>query len=200
MKLRVISIATFLAATASAAQAEDAEQRAKDTGGALLFQVGGITGTPGAMDGIGVGGLYFVAPRMALRGALGLLNSSQERDPGGDAPKSEQSSFNVSLEGGLEYLVVHGRTVNIWAGGLLQVGKGTDEVKDVNETDTLTFALAGALGADWFFAESVSLGAEYRLGLQSVSKEDKPEGGTKSTTSTTVIGVGSAGLRLGFWW
>jgi opacity protein-like surface antigen len=201
--LKSLTIVAGLLAAAPAFAAEGADAgNDNPTGpgaGALVFSLTNLISTPSAMDGVGVGGVYFFNQKMAVRAGLGFLKSSTESDPGGAAKKSEASSLGVGLEGGVEYVLMSNKSVNIWGGGLLQIGYQSSEQKDVKEDSSTSFALAGALGADWFFADHMSLGAEYRLGVQSVSTESKPDGGTKSSTSAMNIGVGSAALRLGFW-
>lgn len=192
----------LLAATPALAAEEGGKDVNNNTGagsGALVFSLTNIVSTPSAMDGVGIGGVYFFNEKMAARAGLGLLKTSSENDPAGANNTQEQNNLGFGLEGGVEYVMLKNKAVNIWAGGLLQLGYSSNEQKDVKEDTSTTFALAGALGADWFFSQYMSLGAEYRLGLQYTGTESKPDGGDKSKTSSTNIGVGSAALRLGFW-
>ena len=200
--LKSLTIAAGLLAAAPAF-AEDAVA-GKDTptgagAGALVFSLTNLISTPSAMDGVGIGGVYFLNQKLAIRAGLGFLKTSSEDDPAGANNTKEENSMGVGLEGGVEYVLFSNKSVNIWGGGLLQIGYDSKDQKDVQEESTTSFALAGALGADWFFADHMSLGAEYRLGVQSVGTETKPEGQDKATKSELNIGVGSAAMRLGFW-
>lgn len=201
--LKSLTIVAGLLAAAPAFAAEGAAAESDNpTGagaGALVFSLTNLISTPSAMDGVGIGGVYFLNQKLAIRAGLGFLKTSSENDPAGANNTKEENSMGVGLEGGVEYVLFSNKSVNIWGGGLLQIGYNSNDEKDVQEESTTSFALAGALGADWFFADHMSLGAEYRLGVQSVSKETKPEGQDKATESALNIGVGSAAMRLGFW-
>lgn len=201
--LKSLTIVAGLLAAAPAFAAEGAAAESDNpTGagaGALVFSLTNIISTPSAMDGVGVGGVYFFNQKMAVRAGLGFLKSSTENDPAGPGNTSETSGLGVGLEGGIEYVLMSNKSVNIWGGGLLQIGYQSSETKDVKEESSTSLALAGALGADWFFADHMSLGAEYRLGVQSNSSTTKPEGGKEDKASSLNIGVGSAAMRLGFW-
>lgn len=200
--LKSLTIAAGLLSAAPAFAEDAAAGKDNPTGagaGALVFSLTNLISTPSAMDGVGIGGVYFINQKLAIRAGLGFLKTSSEDDPAGANNTKEENSMGVGLEGGVEYVLFSNKSVNIWGGGLLQIGYDSKDQKDVQEESTTSFALAGALGADWFFADHMSLGAEYRLGVQSVGTETKPEGQDKATKSELNIGVGSAAMRLGFW-
>lgn len=195
-------LAFCLCSLASTAQAAEPQPNPTGEGaGALLFSVGGIAGTPSLFDGVGIGALYFTGERLALRGTLGFQTNSTSIDYGSGRADDEESQAGVTVGGGVEYILVRSRNLNIWTGGLLQVGTASSEDAAKTETADFSLALSGSLGADWFFSENVSLGAEYRLGVRRLSQEVNPNGSsTKDVRTQTQLGVSATGLRLGFWW
>jgi len=166
-----------------------------------MFSLGGITGSPTLFDGVGIGGVYFAGERLALRGTLGFQIESTSVDYASARINDKQSKAGVAFAGGVEYIVSRFRNLNIWMGGLLRVATASFEDVQKNETSDKSVSLSGVLGADWFFAENVSLGAEYGIGVQRSSRDVDPDGPSNNEVTTqTQLGVAATGLRLGFWW
>jgi hypothetical protein len=199
-KMILLSLAT----TCCIATTANATENRNPTGqgaGALQFNLDGIAATPGVASGVGIGAIYFVGENLALRGRLGLSVGSKAIDYGSGRPDDEESATALGLEGGVEYVLVKAGNLNIWTGGTIGFGTGNREAADKTETAEFRLRLMGLLGADWFFSENVSLGAEYNLGVSNSSLEVNPMNGpTKDVTTETIFGVASGGLRLGFWW
>jgi hypothetical protein len=200
-RITTIAAATGLLFGGAALAADPkAEQQTKQGDGALMFTLGGLfTSTPSLIDGVGVGGRYFTSESMALRAALGFSHGSVETETGNNS--QTDSNTNFAIEGGVEFPIFKKGPVYIYAGGVAQVLVGsTDKESNNTETSTTGFAVAGAAGANYFFDDSMSIGAEYRLGVANTSTESKPKGGgTKTTTSDFEIGTGAVGFHLAFW-
>lgn len=184
-----------------AATADEREELPLGAGhGALLFTLGGLfSAAPSALDGVGIGGRYFMQDNLAIRAGVGLSFAGSERDVEGPGQKSETDTSRIAAEAALEYTLFRRGPVYIFAGGLAQVISASTDEKDVRETSSFGFAVAGVVGANYFFDDSVSLGAEYRLGLEQVSGEEEPENGPKTETTNSRIGTGTVGFHLGFW-
>ena len=188
------SAALLLGAAPAAAQLETAGK------GALLFNYGGLfNSTPGAFDDIGIGGRYFLDRSLAIRAAVGMGLSTEafenDSDNGNDDVENNQSLF--SLEGGVEYVLARTKTAYLYTGGIIQLSTFEDDPEGRNNnTDRTGLAVAALLGANYFVAESLSIGAEYRLGVSYASTERQDN---DVTATTTTIGTGTVGFHLGFW-
>ncbi len=197
MRIFLASLMVLFMAAEAHAQCCD-QQPALDVGkgsGALMFDMGGLfSSAPTNFEGIGVGARYGLANKMLLRAALGIDSSSSETDPeGADTTENKTSSF--AIEGGVDLILFRRDNVYIYTGGILQVGiSSLDPHGKDNETDGTSLTLAGVVGANWFFTQNVSAGAEYRLGIMRSTSETK----TVKTTDFT-FGTGSAAFQLGFW-
>ncbi len=198
---RTIAIlsAALLFGGAAAAQDKTPKPLTDSGNGALMFQLGGVfSSTPANLDGVGVGGRYFMADGTAVRAAAGVGFSSEETDPE-NGTKSEESSTNFNVEGGLELTMFQRGPVYVYWGGIAQIGIGSSEDAAETETSTLGFAIAGMVGATYFFDEAMSIGAEYRLGLRRVTSERKPKAGGDVESTEFDFGTGAVGFHLGFW-
>ncbi|MEZ4474770.1 MAG: outer membrane beta-barrel protein [bacterium] len=170
---------------------------------ALQFNLGGIfTSAPSAFDGVGVGGRWSLDENMALRGAVGLNLSTVTTDTksGGFSSDSEDKTDAYAIEGGVEVVLAKAKSAYLYTGGLLQLGYGsTDPDGDDNDGSTTSLTLAGMLGAGYFIMDGLTLGAEYRLGISSVTETQERGNNSETERSTLVIGVGTVGFHLGFW-
>ncbi len=187
----------FVATEAQANPADDQPAMAVMKGSAaLMFDMGGIfASTPTNFEGIGIGGRYALAQRLHIRAALGFDNSSSEVDPDGGGGNIENKTSNFAIEGGIDYVLFRTDNLLIYTGGILQFGMmSIDPDGEDNETDGTSFTLAGIAGVNWFFTQNVSLGAEYRLGIQRATSET-----VAAKTTNFVLGTGSAAFLLGFW-
>jgi hypothetical protein len=198
-RVHAILGAALLFGGAAAAQDRPAKPLTDSGNGALMFQLGGLlTTTPSVLDGVGVGGRYFMADGTAVRAAVGIRHQSDETDPK-NGPNTESSSTDLALEGGLELELFQRGPVYIYWGGVAQLLFGSSEDAAETEEGRLGFAAAGMVGASWFFDESISIGAEYRLGLSYVSRDIEPQGGNDREVTQLVFGTGAVGFHLGFW-
>jgi hypothetical protein len=191
--MRILPCLVLFAALPAAAQNVRTADRT-----ALMFNLGGImSSTPTALDGVGVGGRYFFQESLALRAALGLGFATDKQELGSQS--SEDSTTTLALEGGLELVLMRAKSAYLYTGGLLQVGStSVDPEGGSNNTEGFGVTLAGLLGASYFLMEGLSVGAEYRLGLQ-YGSETQEVGNDERERTTTFFGTGTVGFHLGFW-
>lgn len=193
-----LAAALMLAASSAAAQNVRLADRT-----ALMFNLGGIfSSTPTALDGVGVGGRYFLNESMAVRAGLGLSLASEksETSQSGFSQDSNDSSNTIAIEGAVEFVLMRAKAAYLYTGGLLQLGyNSTDPDGGNNNTDGFSTTLAGLLGANYFLMEGLSVGAEYRLGLNYTSAHQDRGPDADADQTSTVLGVGTVGFHLGFW-
>ena len=199
MRISSLCVALGLAALAAPVQAQPV--RLADRA-ALMFNMGGLfTSSPTALDGVGVGGRWSLDENMALRGAVGLNLTTVTTDTknGGFSSDSEDKSDAYAIEGGVEVVLAKAKSAYLYTGGLLQLGYGSaDPDGDDNDSSQTALTLAGILGAGYFIMDGLTLGAEYRLGISSVTQTQERGANSETEQSTLVIGVGSVGFHLGF--
>lgn len=138
---------------------------------ALSFSFDGLD--LGYFEG-GVGGKYWLAPRIALRASVsGDLDFSEDEDEGGN---SEGSQLGAGLRAGVERHFGDWRRVSPFVGfvaganasrsqrELRRIG-GNDGPRRVEEESTRLSAAADVvLGVEYFLAPHVSLAGEYAVG------------------------------------
>ena len=91
------------------------------------------------------------------------------------------------------------KSAYLYTGGLLQVGSTSEDPEGgSNNTDGLGVTVAGLLGASYFLMDGLSIGAEYRLGIQYAS-ETQEVGNDERESTQTFFGTGTVGFHLGFW-
>jgi hypothetical protein len=198
--IHVILGAALLSGGAAAAQNKTPKPLTDAGNGALMFQLGGIfASTPSILDGVGVGGRYFISDGTAIRAAVGLVHSSVETDPEGGGGNTDDSSTDFAIEGGLELPLFQRGPVYLYWGGIAQILVGsTDTESNDQESSTKSIGVAGMVGANWFFDDSMSLGAEYRLGFSYKAQTvERPAGDVDVNTLT--LGTGAVAFHLGFW-
>jgi opacity protein-like surface antigen len=197
-----VILVLFTASVAHAQSVGDQPAMAIKAGSAaLMFDMGGLfTSAPTSFEGIGVGGRYAVVDRLHLRGAVGMDKVTKEMDFEGSDTTYEDQASSFALEGGVDYILVRNANLLVYLGGIFQAGfavvdpDGQGYDGEDNDVSYSNYTVAALLGANWFFTQNVSLGAEYRFGLQmSTAKDD----GDKATD--TRLGTGSAAFQLGFW-
>lgn len=164
--------------------------------GALTFNLGGLfSSAPTAFDGVGIGGRYFLDEGMSLRGGLGISSISDSVEVNDNSSENSQNLF--ALEGGVEIVIARGKSAYLYTGGIAQLSSGSEDPDGSdNNTDNLGVTVAGLIGATYFVADSLSIGAEYRLGVSYTSTETESD---ERTVSRTAIGTGTVGFHLGFW-
>lgn len=188
---------TLTAAPSMAQELEAPALDAMDRKVALMFDLDGLLMAPSNFEQIGIGLRYALSDALHLRGAVGLDSRSTEVDPeNGDNQTDESNVF--ALEGGVDFVLRRNENLVLYVGGLLQVGTFmNDPDGEDNKEETTSFTLAAVAGANWFFTRNVSLGAEYRFGVErSVLEKDRAD---SETTTDVRIGTGSAAFLLGFW-
>lgn len=197
MRRVIIALLVLFVATEAQAQSGNDQPALSVMKGsaALMFDLGGVfNSTPTNFEGIGIGGRYALDEKLHVRAALGFNSASSEMDPeNGKTQEDKDSDF--ALEGGIDLVLFRNDNLLIYTGGILQVGMTSDDPEgEDNETDGTAFTLAGVAGVNWFFTQNVSLGAEYRLGIQRATTET-----VAAKTTEFVLGTGSAAFLLGFW-
>ena len=164
--------------------------------GALTFNMSGLfSDGPSAFDNIGIGGRWFLDEGLAIRGGLGVNLLTEKVETDNDSTENKNNLY--ALEGGVEIVIARGKSAYLYTGGILQISTQEDDPEgDDNNTSDLGLTVAGIIGATYFVADSLSVGAEYRLGVTYASNERE---GSEVTNSNTTIGTGTAGFHLGFW-
>ena len=174
-------------------------------------------------------GKYMVDANKAYRGRL-QLNFSRDSEKeyvaksGGAAGETVEnttaiSSSNIALGGGLQYYRGKGRLRGYYGGeGLLKIGSGPSttntfgnaldanseepfRIKEVKAGMAFGLGVRGFIGAEYFFAPKMSIGAEFGWGI---GFESTGDGETTTETfdgsavkSTTVKSGGSSNFNLG---
>lgn len=155
---------------------------------------------------VGAGMRYYISDGLAIRPGLDIgMASSTEKGQGGDTDdKASASMIGVSVA--MERHLAGPANVSPYmgAGVGFTLAKATQEPSRstpspdftlLKETDKATiFSLFGMLGFEWGFTESLTLGGEYRLGLNSASGSSESE----YQNGPTVKGNEISGMSLGF--
>ena len=200
-----------------AAMAQQHKPFFKEGSKAILFEFQGFDNLGANSFNGGIGGKYFIQPKLAVRGGLQFVSISEDIPfQGTNGIDGEQSATQFGIFGAVEYHLDTTR-VNPYLGGGIGVSFTSTESKSaeadpVNQviikndrngefgyfggTEFTVFALAGV---EIFIIKNLSLAAEYRLGIQQLSRKDeeRTEGNTTVTTkqgSRTTFGVASAGV------
>lgn len=193
----VVALASVVSPTWAQSNMEAPALDAMDRKVALMFDLDGILSAPTSFEQIGVGLRYSLSDVMYLRAAMGLDNRTTEVDPeNGDNSTDESSAF--AMEAGLDFVLRRNENLVLYVGGLLQFGLTTDDPDGPdNKLEGSTFTVAAVAGANWFFTRNVSLGAEYRFGIERSASE--LDANDSVTTTDLRVGTGSAAFLLGFW-
>ena len=201
----------------AAARAQENTPRTAEGDRALLFSINGfgdfgvrgsIAGTAGSGFGgdsalgsgvpiYGVGGKLFIAPRLAVRLALGLGLSSQAEDSGGSGGASS-SAF--ALSPAIELHLVQAGSITSYVGGFLSYarrtsGSGSEGTEFSSASSSI--GLGAMLGVEFFAWSRMSFGAEYQLGVRFNSSSSTSAGNTSARPGTTDIGIATVAVRLG---
>ncbi len=210
--MKFITALTLLLLVAGAAQAATVETKAgtKD----LLFQFGGLAnmqvtgfnvpGGPGRLDNgflntptEGIGARYYFADDWAVRPALRFTYDNETHKDVTPNYSDKVTGFGLGV--GLEKHLQTNSSVSPYVG--VQVAFDLDK-ESSDQSGTTAYhkitAFGGALmaGFEWAFAQDVTLGAEYQLGVVAgSSKTDQAD-----VASETVLGIGSASLFLSVGW
>jgi len=171
---------------ASAAFSQSNRDRPVEGGYGLIFVLPGFqkfsaenyqgVPVPGDTSGLfgGIGVKYHFSEKLAARVGIGFSNSSTTEKPAAGSPSTdvdEKSTLTVfSLAPGLQFTLVKTGDISGYAGfqlGLIALtsnidGWGHDPGDSYKNTRWL-YSAGGFLGAEWFFNDRLSLGAEYVL-------------------------------------
>lgn len=184
--LLTLIVATALAVSVNAEPLNVARQGEK----AILFNFSGLgIISLNKYDG-GIGGKYFIADNLAVRGMflLGINNTSSN-----SAPQASTSRLTFGLEGGLEYHLPLASHLSPFVGGDLSFQTIGTTVDPGNSRSTNTnFGLNAIGGVEYFFTNNISLSAEYQFGVNLGNSTATGSPGS----STFNLGVQTAGLTL----
>lgn len=200
----------------------------KEGAKSLNFTFGGLGSFGIGASGIngGIGFSYFLDNATAVRGGLQIRSSSTSTpwsDPTGTNPGTDgsASTFVLGLAG--DYLMymssMSSRVAPYYGVGVFVTMNSSDtkysisnaapvgtatELKNGNGSDGLTFGASGIAGAEFFIYPELSVSAEYRLNLISLTSlsdvVSSSKGGADVTTkrggTTTILGFSGAGATL----
>lgn len=189
-------LAALLALGAGSAQADGVETQGA---GALMFDYGGLfTSTPTALDGVGIGGRYFLNKSFAIRAGLGVLLDTEKVEAAGASEESGVTQLGIEVGG--EFVLARTRSAFLYSGGLLQLSKFERDPEGAsNNVDRFDLTIAALLGVTYFIVEGLSIGAEYRFGLNYGAQTEERPGQDNIESTRVTIGVGTVGFHLGFW-
>jgi hypothetical protein len=221
MKARFLSAVVALLVSGSAVMAQDASSISAGSKAILFtFQGLNVLGV-GTFNG-GIGGKFFLSSPLAVRAAIQFASSNTVLKPAvaPTAPITETDGSNSSttfgVSAGVEYHFLTSR-VSPYAGAEVLFSNTSTESKNVvtgnpppAQTVTknaigggagTTIRVSGIAGVEFFLTKELSLGGEYQLGLNMVSRPDQEQTTGPTTTTTpvggsTVIGIGTAALTL----
>jgi len=184
---------------------------------AVLFEFQGFDNLGANSFNGGIGGKYFIQPKLAIRGGVQFASISEDIPfQGTNGIDGEASATQFGIFGAVEYHLDTAR-VSPYLGGGLGVSFTSTESKsaEADPVDQVTiknnrngqfgyfggteFTLFGIAGVEIFIIKNLSLAAEYRLGLQQLSRKDeeRTQGNTTVTTkqgSRMIWGLASAGV------
>jgi hypothetical protein len=184
---------------------------------AILFEFQGIDNLGANSFNGGIGGKYFLQPKLAIRGGIQFVSINEDVPfQGTNGIDGSNSASQYGIFGAIEFHLDTSQ-VSPYVGGGLGVTFTSTESKSAEAdpvdqviiknnrngvfgyyggTEFTVFALAGV---EVFLIRSLSLGAEYRLGIEQLSRKDEERtvGNTTVTTkqgTRTAIGVASVGV------
>lgn len=217
---RVLSILAIVVLSAGMLRADDVKPVNTQGNWALLFSFQGLTtispiggmftinfpaiaNVPVPIPATGAGMRYFLSNNMALRAGLGIgmINTSTKNGTPNNSDNSTGSSL-IGLQGMAEFHMNGLGTVTPYLGAGIGFQLASYDVKNYNgaantlnedKVSTTQINILGSAGFQWFFANRMSLGGEYQLGIGLVSGSSTKTVGTTSTSSdlasSTTIGT-----------
>jgi hypothetical protein len=217
MKKLLFSLAALAIGTLAYAQKPAAGDKTAETLLNLNFGNPGITyGTPEFRL------RYFMSENGAARLRISLGSTSSTDKPNDSTEVKTSSGFTISIAPGYEMHLPGTSKLSPYVGVQLPISFGTGSTTETTQKfpqstlpttttkvtggSTLSIGLSLALGADYYIAESIYVGAEMGLGIfnmtsegestTSVTGEPDVKGGTSS--SFDLFGVSpTSGIRLG---
>jgi hypothetical protein len=227
-KTTVLMLAVVM--VSSCAMAQEFKPAVKTGSNSLNFTFGGFgtfgVGGSGILNGIGVS--HFLSSDAALRLGLQVVYNSTKtpyNDPSGNGtlPGADGSTSAFGFGLGVDYLAympAFTSRVRPYLGGGVSLTLNSSDVKPAiannspngsltetkngNATDGLSFGVAGIIGAEFFLYPEMSLSAEYKLNLLSItSRADRVSSfkgtgdlTTKQGSALQLLGFGAAGATL----
>jgi hypothetical protein len=215
------AVALLLAVALSVGSAQESYG---SSGKALLFSFSGLSVLNlNSFDG-GIGGKYFLNNSTAVRGGLtfGMASQSLPASPGPGQTGTDGSisATRLGVGGALEVHMTSSQVQPYYGAGvgfqytstesknavIAPAAQTTIKNNRFGETVSGSTYQGGTMlsvyaicGVEYFLNNSISLGAEYRLGFSSTSRSDEEasSGNTTVTTkmgSTTAIGIATGGV------
>lgn len=185
---------------------------------ALLFSFSGLANLgANEFDG-GIGGKLYRSDSWALRASLQFSTASRDipanPDPGEIGFDGSQSGWRFGVGAAAEYHLIRARVTPFIGGGIgFWISRTESKNAIVGGTQTTirnnvfgetidgrTYAagtsvgLYGMAGVEYFVASSVSLAAEYRLGILSTSRAEEE----RTSGNTTITTKSGSSLLFGF--
>ncbi len=201
--LLFLGLLAFVLASVGPATAAPIETKAGTK--AMVFSFSGLSDLDVGTYAGGIGMRYYLADDLALRPGLEfnmLSGKDKVEDP---EYKETLTAFGVNVA--LEQHLSGPTAISPYIGGKVGFNYGQDkeEQGDSEAKEKMTsFGLAGILGFEWGFTESLTLGGEYTLGLDIGShKVEVTEDNQTVTTeddSFTHVGFGTAAVFLSVRW
>jgi hypothetical protein len=219
IKATICNSITLLLLCCATVTAQENTPRTSEGDRALLFSINGfgdfgvrgtVAGSLGSMNAgdsafdaaspvYGIGAKYFIAPRTAIRVALGLGLFSQS-DGSGGIGGAGATTFAISPA--LEHHLVQSGAITAYVGGFVSLAtrsstNGGEATNEVSRSST-TISLGGMLGVEFFPWNAISFGAEYQLGANFNSFTSEVNGGNPvDLPGTTEVGIGTVAVKLG---
>lgn len=221
MKTIIAGIAILLCCTA--ARAQEHSPRTSEGDRALLFSIngfgnfgvggtlaGGVGSSTAARDSspglgtavpiYGIGAKYFIAPRTAVRAALGFGSSSTTL-PGtnGSGGGSSSSVSTFGFTPAIEFHLVQSGSITGYVGGFASYARASSgsggEESDYSNSAT-SISAGTLLGVEFFPWNGLSFGAEYQLGVRSTYSSTTLQGNSTDGPSASDVGIGTVAVRL----
>jgi len=210
----------MVAAFAFSEDEPTAINRAKQKG--LLFTMTGLGdfGVSGNLLGIavptssassqklaGLGMKYYLSNKIAIRGALHLGWAQTETQSAAGSLKTTTTIIGIAP--GMEYHFLNTKAVSAYFGGAAAAGvynstnpSSYDAMGNptVGKVQGMIYSLAFLLGAEFFLAENISLGAEYQIAATSTSGKTEAGTSSKDFPKTLNLGINSIAATLAIYW
>jgi opacity protein-like surface antigen len=202
----------------TAASAQENTTRTSEGDRALLFSINGfgdfgvrgtVAGNLGSISAgdsafdastpvYGIGAKYFIAPRTALRLALGFGIFSQGDGTGGIAGAGASA---LAISPAIELHLVQSGAITGYVGGFASLAirsstNGAEATAEVSRSAT-TVSLGVMLGVEFFPWNGISFGAEYQLGANFNSFSSTTNGESVDLPGTVEVGIGTVAVKLG---
>ncbi|PKL85792.1 MAG: hypothetical protein CVV22_06460 [Ignavibacteriae bacterium HGW-Ignavibacteriae-1] len=181
---RILGLIIVLCVVFASTQALQAhEPQTKEGTKALFWSFSGLSDI--SVDNSMLGFKVNISDGVGLWGALGLamVNTSDE-------DKDLRAGTGVELALGAQLYLFETEPVAMFISPLVAFSTASSENKISEVTDSeMGLSIGAAIGAEWWFANNVSLSAQTFVGFQSTSTSSEL-GENKSENNMTFIGIG----------